>query len=62
MDEEMVRIRDMRTKIITGLLARVQAQLDMLSALPLCNSDKIELEAVGEFVEMAQDRVDMVGA
>ena len=62
MDEEMVRIRDMRTKIITGLLARVQAQLDMLSALPLCNSDKIELEAVGEFVEMAQDRIDMVGA
>ena len=62
MDEEMVRIRDMRTKIIAGLLAQVQEQLDILSTLPLCNSDKIELVAVGEFVEMAQDRVDMVGA
>lgn len=62
MDEEMVRIRDMRTKIIAGLLAQVQEQLDILSALPLCDSDKVELEAVREFVEMAQDRVDMVGA
>ena len=62
MDEEMVRIRDMRTKIIAGLLAQVQDQLDILSTLPLCDSDKVELEAVGEFVEMAQDRIDMVGA
>ena len=62
MDEEMVRIRDLRAKIIAGLLAQVQEQLDILSVLPLCNSDKIELEAAGEFVEMAQDRIDMVGA
>jgi hypothetical protein len=61
MDEEMVRIRDMRTRIMSGLLAQVQEQLDILSVLPLCDSEKVELEAVGEFVEMAQDRIDMVG-
>ena len=62
MDEEMVRIRDMRTRIMAGLLAQVQEQIDILSTLPLDNDDKIELEAAGEFVELAQDRIDMVGA
>ena len=61
MDEEMVRIRDMRTKIMAGLLAHVQEQVELLDGLPLDDSDKIELNAVSALVELAQDRIDMVG-